>query len=164
MRTFILTTAVIFLTIVTTEAKGHKPTDKGVSTFSKEQFAADFDHASNAVWRRTSLFDEVSFIEDGKSYTAFYDTHSQLVGTTTISRFSDLPANAQTRIKKDYKNYSVESVIKYDDNELNATDIQLFGLQTDAADSYFVELKKDNKRLVVQVYISGDVTFFHDIK
>jgi hypothetical protein len=164
MRTFILTTAAIFLAIVTTEAKGHKPTDKGVSTFSKEQFAADFDHTSNPIWRRSSLFDEVSFIQDGKSYTAFYDTHSQLVGTTSVAKFSDLPANAQARIKQDYKNYSVESVINYDDNELNATDIQLFGLQTDAADSYFVELKKDNKRLVVQVYTSGDVTFFHDIK
>jgi FlaG/FlaF family flagellin (archaellin) len=163
MRTFILTTAAIFLAIVTTEAKGHK-TDKGVSNLSKEQFAFDFDHTSDAVWRRTSLFDEVSFNQDGKSYTAFYDTHSQLVGTTSVAKFSDLPVNAQKQIKKDYRNYSVESVINYDDNELNATDIQLYGLQTDAADSYFVELSKDNKRLVVQVYSSGDVTFFHDIK
>jgi hypothetical protein len=159
MRTFILTTAVIFLAVFSTEAR-----DRGVSSISKEQFAFDFDHTSNPVWRRTSLFDEVSFNRDGKTFTAFYDTHSLLVGTTSVAKFSDLPENAQKRIKEDYKNYSVESVVNYDDNELNASDIELFGLKTDAADSYFVELKKDNKRLVVQVFTSGDVTFFHDIR
>jgi hypothetical protein len=161
MKNLILTTAAFFLAIVATEAK---PKDKGVSTISKEQFAQDFDNTSNVVWRRTSLFDEVDFNREGRRYTAIYDTHSQLIGTTSIAKFTDLPVNAQKEIKKDYKGYSVASIINYDDNELNASDVELFGMQTDAADSYFVELKKDNKRLVLQVFTSGDVTFFHDIK
>ncbi|SFE80028.1 hypothetical protein SAMN05518672_110132 [Chitinophaga sp. CF118] len=176
MKTVILTTTAIFLAVVTTEAsnfrladnnkikKERRIADKGVSNFSKEQFAFDFDHTSEPVWRRSSLFDEVAFIKDGKKLTAFYDTHSQLVGTTSLVKFSVLPINAQQEIKKNYKNYSVGSVIEYDDNELNATDIELFGLQTDAADSYFVELKKDNKSIILQVFKSGDVTYFHDMK
>jgi hypothetical protein len=161
MKTFILTTAVIFFAFITTKANNK---DKGVSNFSKEQFAFDFDHTDNATWRRTYLFDEVNFTKDGKKYTAFYDVHSQLVGTTSIVDFATLPQNAQQEIKKNYKDYSVESIINYDDNELNATDIQLFGLQTDAADSYFVELKKNNKRIILEVFTSGDVIFFHDME
>jgi hypothetical protein len=161
MKSFILTTAVIFFALITTQAATK---DRGVSNFSKEQFAFDFDHPSDATWRRTYLFDEVHFTQDGKKYTAFYDTHAQLVGTTSIIQFDGLPLHAQQEIKKNYKDYSVESIICYNDNELNATDIELFGLQTDAADSYFVELKKANKRIILQVFTSGDVTFFHDMK
>ena len=161
MKTFILTASVIFFAVITTQAA---PKDKGVSSFSKEQFTFDFDHTSDATWRRTDLFDEVSFTQDGKKYTAFYDFHSQLVGTTSIVDFSSLPLNAQQQIKKNYKDYSVQAVVNYNDNELNATDIELFGFQTDAADSDFVELKKDNKRIIVQVFTSGDVTFFQDMK
>lgn len=161
MKTFLLTSAVIFFAVISTQA-GTK--DKGVSNFTKEQFAFDFDHTSNATWRRTSLFDEVQFIQNGKTYTAFYDSHSQLVGTTSVTDFSALPLNAQQDIKKNYKDYSVLSVVNYNDNELNATDIELFGFQTDAADSYFVELRKDNKRILLQVFTSGDVTYFQDMK
>lgn len=161
MRKFILTTAVILFAVITTQASNK---DKGVSNFSKEQFAFDFDNTADVSWRRTYLFDEVNFTRDGKKYTAFYDVHSRLVGTTAIVEFAGLPMNAQLDIKKNYKDYNVESVIRYDDNELNATDIELFGLQTDAADSYFVELKKDNKRIILEVFTSGDILFFHDMK
>lgn len=163
MKTLILTTAV-FLTVITTQANNSKIRDRGVSTFSKEQFAFDFSHTADATWKRTDLFDEVTFMQDGKKYTAFYDNHSQLAGTTSTIQFEELPLHAQQEIKKSFRDYSVEATINYDDNELNATDIELFGLQTDAADSYFVELKKNNKRIILQVFTSGDVIFFHDMK
>ena len=38
--------------------------------------------------------------------------------------------------------------------------MNLFDLQFDDADNYFVELEKDNKKIVVQVNMSGDVSYF----
>jgi hypothetical protein len=40
----------------------------------------------------------------------------------------------------------------------------LYGIQFDDVDSYFVELQKGTKKLVVQVLMDGQVMFFTDLK
>lgn len=127
---------------------------------SKEQFAQDFDKVSDVEWKRTKFFDEATFTQDGQTMTAFYDYNSKLVGTTQIKAFTDLPASGQKTITNKYKDYTVKKVILFDDNEDNDTDMLLFGHQFDDADNYFVELQGDNKDIVVQVDMAGDVSFF----
>jgi DUF1365 family protein len=43
-------------------------------------------------------------------------------------------------------------------------DMILYGNTFDDADNYFVELKKDNKAVVVKVDLAGYVSFFTDMK
>lgn len=127
---------------------------------SKEHFAQDFDHVSNVHWKRTRYFDEATFVKDGQKQTAFYDFKSELVGTTQPKTFTDLPARAQQFINRKYKDCPVQKVILFDDNETNETDMLLYGHQFDDSDNYFVELSQGNKDIVLQVDMSGEVSFF----
>jgi hypothetical protein len=131
-----------------------------VNVLAKDQFSIDFGNVNDAVWYRSANFDEASFTKDGQKLRAFYDYDAKLVGTTTPKTFPDLPAKAQKEIKSKYKDYSVSSVLLFDDNEANETDMILYGIQFDDADHYFVELAKGNARIVLMVDIRGAVSYF----
>ena len=135
-----------------------------VSDLTKNNFASDFPDAKNVDYVRTNEFDEVFFKEGNKNLNAYYDADNKLVGTTQEISFTDLPANAQKEILKKYAGYSIASVIKFDDNESNETDMIMYGTTLDDTDNYFVELKNDSKSTVVKVDPSGEVFFFKDIK
>jgi hypothetical protein len=131
-----------------------------VSYQAKQEFISDFGNIPVASWERLDNFDEADFIKDGQAMSAFYDEDAKLVGTTTNKTFGDLPEKAQQYISEKYRDYSVDGIILFDDNEQNGTDMILYNLQFEDVDSYFVELKKDNKRIVVQVREDGDVSYY----
>jgi hypothetical protein len=127
---------------------------------SKEHFAADFANVQEVSWERTDDFDEAVFTQDGQRMRAFYDNKSELVGTTTVKQFSDLPLAAQQYIAKKYAGYETKEVFLFDDNEQNETDMLLFGNQFDDADNYFVGMEKDGRKIVLKVGMDGLVSFF----
>ncbi|WP_298360503.1 hypothetical protein [Runella sp.] len=133
---------------------------KEVSEQSKKQLMSDFGISQNAQWERTDHFDEATFMKDGKIQTAFYDYDTKLVGTTTIKTFSDLPAIGQKYINEYYKSYTVGDIIEYDDNGPVNSNMIFFNKRFEDADHYFVELKKENKKIVVQVSMDGTVSYF----
>jgi hypothetical protein len=137
---------------------------KVVSDQSKQAFYRDFGKAPVSKWKRNANFDEATFIKDGEVTTAYYDADSKLVGTTSQKTFADLPAAAQKSINAKYKGYSKAGVVFFDDNEANETDMIMYGTQLDDADNYFVELEKDNKGIILQVDMRGNVTFFKQVK
>jgi len=131
---------------------------------SREAFVKDFGDIPVTRMERTVNFDKFTFTQNGQEMTAYYDIESNLVGTVSDKTFSDLPANAQKYIQDKYKDYTPGTVIFFDDNELNETDMILFGTQFDDADNYFVELKKENKNIIVQVTMKGEVGYFSEMK
>ncbi len=68
------------------------------------------------------------------------------------------------QILKHYPGYNVVAVIKYDDNEDNDTDMILFETSFDDEDNYFVELKNDTNDKIIKVSLSGDISFFANMK
>lgn len=135
-----------------------------VSEAAKLQFFTDFGKIPGAIWKRLANFDEATFKNDGKVITVFYDDEAKLVGSTSASAFTNLPVKAQKFINKEYKDYSKGDVIFFDDNEKNETDMLLYDLQFDDEDSYFVQLKKANKTIIVLVSKSGEVSYFTSMK
>lgn len=135
-----------------------------VSYQSKEAFYGDFGKIPVSKWERTTNFDQATFVKDGEVLTAYYDAGSKLVGTTSQKTFVDIPAAAQKFINRKYKGYSKAAVVFFDDNEWNETDMMLYGKQFADADNYFVVLKKDNKDIILQVDMTGDVSFFKQLK
>jgi hypothetical protein len=135
----------------------------GVSEIAKTHFYTDFGSVQNAMWKRAGTYDEVTFTKGGKKMTSFYDYDANLVGTTEPKKFADLPANAQKEIKTKYKDYTIGAVIFYNDNEVNETDMIMYGTQFDDADNYFVEVSKANKTTILQVNMAGDVIFFMNL-
>jgi hypothetical protein len=131
-----------------------------VSDLSKKQFYADFGNVTNVQWTRSNYFDEAGFTKDGKIMRAFYDTNNTLVGTTTMRTFGDLSAKTQKEIMTKYKDYAIGKVVFYDDNEANTTDMVLYNAQFDDEDSYFVELSKDKKNVILKVNPAGGLMVF----
>jgi hypothetical protein len=134
-----------------------------VSAMSKNNFTVDFGNIPNVQWKRVGTYDEASFMKDGKEIKAFYDFDAKLVGTTRHVTFADVPAAGQKEIKNKYKDYKVEAVIFFDDNEANVTDMILYGVQFDDEDNYFVELSNGKKRIILQVISSGEVFYFKEL-
>lgn len=132
-----------------------------VSVRSKDNFLGDFPNATNVQWARSAQFDEATFSVNGSKTTAYYDYGSNLVGTTTNKKLADLPATALKQIKKDYKDYTIGSVILFDDNENNDTDMFLYGSQFEDADHYFVTVIKGGHEDVLMVTMKGLVSYFH---
>lgn len=135
-----------------------------VSYQSKQQFYRDFRNTPVTKWERTTNFDKATFTKDGQVMTAFYDSDAKLVGTVSTKTFALLPAKAQRFINDNYKGYTKESVILFDDNELNETDMVLYNQQFQDADNYFVQLRKGNKKIIVEADMSGNVSFFTQLK
>ncbi len=134
-----------------------------VSYQSKQQFISDFGNIE-VKWSRSGYFDKATFNKAGKLTEAFYDYNAQLVGTVTPAQLSDIPASAQKDIAKHYKDYTVDRVIFYDDNESNPNDMLLYGSQFEDEDSYFVELSGKGKKIVLHVPQNGEVYYFSEIK
>ena len=131
-----------------------------VSFFTIQQFEQDFPEASEVIFSRGKVFDEVNFKLNEIPYTAFYDDQNNLVGTTTKKSFSDLPRRAQQEINKKYPDYYVDDVILFDDNEVNATDMYLYDTRFADEDNYFVELRRGDDKRIIQVSMSGDCYAF----
>ena len=144
------------------ERKAERTKQEGdeVSYQSKQEFYRDFGDQPDAKWTKTKSYDEVVFNKDGVATTAYYDFDAKLVGTTNLKTFADLPAAGQKQIIKDYKDYTVQNVVFFDDNENNETNMVLYGSQFDDEDNYFVELQKDDKKIVVQVTMDGLTGYF----
>jgi hypothetical protein len=134
-----------------------------VNEMAKKSFQIDFGNVPNVQWKRNGTFDEAIFTRDGKEMTAFYDIEGKLVGTTKQLTWADLPAKGQQEIKNKYKEYTAGPVIFFDDNEANVTDMIMYGVQFDDADTYLVELIKGKNKIVVQVNKDGLVTFFKQL-
>lgn len=188
MKTILVIAAATFFAITTTQAQNQqeatvkkdikelnkeKRSDKVTlkklegndpSYEAKQHFQTDFANAQDVQWKRASYMDEATFTLNNVKEKAFYDFDGNLVGTVLPKQFSDIPASAQKHIQKEYKDYQVDRVIMYDDNENNDTDMYLYGSQFEDADNYFVELSKPGKNLILMVSPEGLVTFFKEMK
>lgn len=131
-----------------------------VSYQATQAFNEDFRNTPIIASERERNFDRFTFRQKGAIVSAYYDVRGKLVGTLQHEHYADIPKVAQKRIKEIYPGYTPEDVIYFNDNEANDTNMMLYGDEFDDADAYFVELKSDAKRVVVQVSPDGEVWLF----
>jgi hypothetical protein len=130
-----------------------------VSGITKSQFANDFPDAMNVHFESKRDFDKISFMQGAKEITAYYDYQSQLIGTTEMKSFNDLPSNAQNEILDKYPGYTIADIVEFNDNQSINAEMVLYGNSYDDGDNYFVELKANSKAILVKVNLSGGVLF-----
>lgn len=131
-----------------------------VSYQSKAAFTEEFSKANLISSEKVNGFDKFTFTRKGKEMSAFYDMTAKLVGTIQTKKFSDLPVVAQNTMLKEYNGFTPGQVIFYDDNELNETNMVLYGTTSENKDSYFVEMDKKSESIVLQVDKDGSVSYF----
>jgi hypothetical protein len=180
MKKIFLVTGIVVVTTFTTAfaqyntddnnaKEGREINQDAVSESVRNQFTSDFPNASNISFERTKDFNEVNFNQDGSQLKAYYDYNSQLIGSTVKVSFHDVPEVAQIKILDKYRDYKVADVLKFNvnsDNESyfdNDTYMTLYGNPIDKSSNYFVELKSDNNTIVLEVDLSGQVSFFTTI-
>lgn len=127
-----------------------------------QQFELDFPNAHNVKWYQ-GYFSEATFRSGKSMKTAYYDSDDMLVGTTSVVPYSKLPKKAHIKISKFYPGYNVGSVIFFKDNPDNDTNMSLYSTAFDDMDSYFVELTKGTKKIVVKADTDGQVSFFQNL-
>lgn len=127
---------------------------------TRQHFYQDFGDVSGVIWSREGNFDKVTFLQNKKTLSAYYNANSELVGTTSAKTFADLPERAQKLINKKYPGYETVAVTFFDDNETNNADMMMYGQRFPDDDSYFIELLKGNKKLILQANKAGDIGLF----
>lgn len=134
-----------------------------VGTHVSQQFTADFPNATNITSSRKGTLSLFVFSQNGQQSKAYYDMDDVLIGMTLSKQISDLPIDAVKNIGKYFSGYNISKVIFFDDNEANETDMFLYGRQFEDADSYFVELSRGGKIIILQVTLNGEVFFFQSL-
>jgi hypothetical protein len=164
MKKIFLAAGISLVTATVTFAQDNNRDNASVSPLVKSQFETDFPNATNIDFESKQNFDEVSFTQDKEKISAYYDNNEQLIGTVEKKSFSDLPGNAQKEILKKYAAYSVTGVVKFNDNESDHMEMILYGTSLHDGDNYFVELKSDDKTILVKVDLSGGIDFLTAMK
>src|SRR5258708_14346855 len=154
------------------QKEGTLSNQNAVSVFTRDQFASDFPDATNIRFERTNGLNKVNYSQNGRKTTAYYDNNSELIGTFRNRSFRDLPADAQIKIENEYPQFKVVEVLQFNmhnDNEsyLDNSNTNLNFIENIAgkgSNNYFVELKNDNTAIVLEVGLSGEISFFSTIK
>lgn len=149
------------LKVVKKELKELEGSD--VSKRIKESFYDDFGNTTDVIWERSDLYNVATFTIDGISKKAYYDD-MDLIGTTWVVTFADLPEIAQEKINDKYQDYEIGDVVFYNDNESVDVDFFIFESQFKHQNSYFVELTKESSHIILSVDSDGDVSFFKNMK
>lgn len=99
-----------------------------VSKRVKDVFYDHFDNSIDVIWEKSDLYDVSTFTKDGNLMKAYYNSESELIGTTSYVPFTYLPEIGQKRIKEKYADYEIGKVAFYDDNEPVDVDFFIFEL------------------------------------
>jgi hypothetical protein len=196
MKKFFLTTGILMVTAVTAtyaqdnmndddannvkstitktmaeiQKEGAEANQNAVSLFTVNQFASDFPDVTDIHFDRVKDHDVITYTQNGRINTAYYDDNSELLGTLRNRSVQDLPAAAQKEIADRYPGYTVVRVVRFNANSDNETyidnnsELPFYGDSSENSSNYFVELKSDNKAIVLMVGLSGEVSFFTTMK
>lgn len=157
-------------TMTEIQKEGAETNRNAVSAFTVSQFADDFPDVTNIHFARVNDHDVITYTQNGRDNTAYYDDNSELMGTIHNRSMQDLPAAAQKEIADRYPDYIVVRVVRYNANSDNESyintnpDLPYFDDSSENSSNYFVELNNDNKAIVLMVGLSGEVSFFSNMK
>jgi|ERR1700761_1626756 len=154
MKKLFITAAIATLFSVAAFAgNGKQNGDEDNVTYNAlNDFKADFKSADNAVWAITPNFQKVSFTENNKDYTAFYNLDGDYVGLTQNINYRRMPLAVRKEIADNYKGYSVMDAIKYVTNTNEEPTV------------YFVDVQKNNSEVLLKVSADNSVSFFKNVK
>jgi hypothetical protein len=140
--------------------KPEKVSVSKVNDASVKSFIKEFGNLSNVTWIKTDDYDEAVFTRDGHTLNAYYNGEGQLVGTTTLKSFADLPKKGQENLKILFWNYTVQQVIWFENNPGNKTPMKLWNTEITESNNYLVEMLYGFRRIVLYVDPDGKISLF----
>ncbi len=134
-----------------------------INPVAEENFKAEEGTIPHVKWTKEGIFDEASYVKDGIPMTDYYDFSGNLVAATSIRKFSDLPVKTQNRIKSEYKDYRIGTVMFYNDKREFPAEVYMYGHEFDSSDNWFVELKKAARTVILKVSPDGEIYLFSEL-
>lgn len=160
-----ITMAVLICTVSFAGNITHKSNKQKTSFMAAQNFRLYFPGVKDETWSRDQQYSEAVFTQNGTLIHAFFDWNGELAGTTHDFNYSDLPSPARKTIAKEYKDYTIERTIVYNDQEDNLNDLfPMVPYQSSV--NYFVLLKKNDRSepVILQVSPDGNVSFFETMR
>lgn len=133
-----------------------------VSSSTIRKFNQDFGALSNVVWEKSKSLSKAAFILNGCRMTAYYNSNAKLVGTTSSKSVADMPDLAQSKLKSMYKDYSIVSVVLFDNDGTNKAEILKNG-RVFQNGNFLVSLAKGSKTIIVRLEVVGETYYFNQI-
>ncbi|WP_153795892.1 hypothetical protein [Foetidibacter luteolus] len=120
----------------------------GTSTNSKafKSFSTEFKDAKNVTWKTGEGYIKASFVWNDFNMETFYNEEGELIGTSRAVTLNALPVKALKTINTKYAGYTATEAIEFDSVQDGV--------------SYYVSEVKDNERVVLKIYSSGEVTVY----
>src|ERR1700748_2646952 len=106
-------------TMAEIQKEGAETNQNAVSAFTVNQFAYDFPDVTNIHFARANDHDVITYTQNGRDITAYYDDNSELLGTIRMRSVQDLPAGAEKEIADRYPDYTVVRVVRFNANSDN---------------------------------------------
>jgi hypothetical protein len=134
-----------------------------ISSVTEDNFKIDVGDMPDVKWSHSPEFDQASYTRNDMTNIAIFDFDGNLVGKSTVEKFTSLPKSAQDRITRMYKDYTIGEVVHFHYLGDISTDFVSGGNLYKYPDAYFVDLKKGTRTLVVQVNPNGEINLFREM-
>jgi hypothetical protein len=134
MKKLIFTAVFATLVSVAAFADGGKKAstttgEENVSYAVLTQFQDNFADANNVVWTVSSTSQKADFTKNNVNYTAYYDSIDQYWGLAQEVTFASVTKEVKNVIAKNYADYDVKSVTRFETNDGEEPVVYFIGLK-----------------------------------
>lgn len=137
--------------------------ESGVSYFVENNFVSRYQSATNVKWTVCNQFQKASFVLDGVKMEAFYDNSGNYIATSQYVDSSRLPAISRVRLEKEFKNYQVDEVVRYDLDGTSQHESGTFASPRNYNTLYFASLKNNNEKMILKITPDGEMAFLKNM-
>lgn len=113
---------------------------------ASKNLKAEFASAGNIQWKLTDNYMKASFLWNGQQLEVFYNYNGETIAKSRAIEVSSLPLSAQQTISKRYADYRIAEAIEYESQE--------------GENCYYVSLVKGDKKIMLRISTTGEVSLF----
>ena len=137
-KLFISALLAITVALSSFAAEGNK-----VSFAARNNFTAQFRHASDVQWTSAENYTKATFIWNNVRTEALYTPEGEFIGTNQAITLEELPVNAKRAFAKKYGSYTVKEAIRFE------------GAQESA---YYISATNEKGSVILKVEDSGFIS------
>lgn len=110
----------------------------------------EFKNAKNVVWEANDDYSHATFTYDSHTMDVSFNNDGDLIGISKTISFDELPSKSKQTIEKNYADFKKHDIIEFKNSE--------------AETSFYISMLKDEKKIILQISIDGDVSVFKPLQ
>ncbi|MBN9380734.1 MAG: hypothetical protein J0H74_08220 [Chitinophagaceae bacterium] len=142
--------SIIALMVITIASAAFAGDNNALNFKGADHFKKLFPNATKVIYEVKKDFTEVNFTWNNLNLQAFFDNQGNFIATSRAIEVNALPLSYVVNINKEYDGYDILEAIEFDHAENGM--------------SYFVTVSKNNKKYILNISASGDISVFKKMK